>query len=102
MKKSSPVDHYVNFWERYLDFEGKTTVGGYWWVILFNVIISLVLTWVSPYLGGVYGLVSLIPGIAITIRRLHDTNRSGLNVLWALLPVIGTIILIVYLVQKSR
>ena len=31
MKKSSPVDHYVNFWERYLDFEGKTTVGGYWW-----------------------------------------------------------------------
>ncbi|HHU59312.1 TPA: DUF805 domain-containing protein [bacterium] len=71
-------------------------------MFLFNVIISLVLTRLNPYLGSVYGLVSLIPGIAITIRRLHDTNRSGLNLLWALLPVIGTIILIVYLVPKSR
>lgn len=102
MKKSSPVDHYVNFWERYFDFEGKTTVGGYWWVFLFNVIILLVLTMVSQYLGGVYGLVALIPAIAIAVRRLHDTNRSGLELLWTLLPIVGTIILIVYLAQKSR
>ena len=48
-----------------------------------------------------YAIAVIIPGLAVSIRRLHDTDRSGWNILWSLLPLVGGIILIVYTVQDG-
>ena len=99
------VAAYKDFFKRYFDFNGKTSVSGYWWVVLVNIIISTILGFlgtIGATISGIYGLVTLIPGLAIFVRRMHDTNRSGWNILWVLLPIIGWIILLVYLVSDKK
>ena len=53
-------------------------------------------------LGGIYTLAVLIPGLAVSVRRLHDTERSGWWLLIALVPFIGAIVLLVFTVQDSK
>ncbi|MGO8781935.1 MAG: DUF805 domain-containing protein [Syntrophobacteraceae bacterium] len=53
-------------------------------------------------LASIYALGILIPGIAVGVRRLHDTNRSGWWLLLALVPLIGSVVLIVFMVQDSQ
>lgn len=53
-------------------------------------------------LGGLYGLATLIPGLAVTVRRLHDTGRSGWWILICLIPFIGAIIFIVFLASNGN
>lgn len=50
----------------------------------------------------IYGLFTIVPFWALTVRRLHDTGRSGLNILWSFIPIIGTITIIIFLLEKSR
>jgi uncharacterized membrane protein YhaH (DUF805 family) len=57
---------------------------------------------VSTLLGGLYGLAVLIPSLAVGVRRLHDTGRSGWWLLIGIIPVIGTIILIVFLATEGQ
>ncbi|HXA58744.1 MAG TPA: DUF805 domain-containing protein, partial [Streptosporangiaceae bacterium] len=59
-------------------------------------VISLAIQQVS-ILGGIYGLAVLIPGLAVAVRRLHDTGRSGWWLLIGLVPLIGAIVLIVFM-----
>ncbi len=80
---------------------------------LFHLIISIVLMIVDGIigtsavpgtlglLGGLYLLVLLIPGLAVAVRRLHDTSRSGWWILIGLVPFVGSIILIVFMVQDG-
>lgn len=99
------IEAYKDYFKRYFDFSGKTSLGGFWWVVLANIIISTVLGFLGFFgatLASVYSLVTLIPGIAIAVRRLHDTNRSGFNLFWLLLPLIGWIILIVFLASNTK
>jgi uncharacterized membrane protein YhaH (DUF805 family) len=53
-------------------------------------------TYSPGILGGLYALAVLIPSIAVTVRRLHDTDRSGWWILLGLIPLVGTIILLVF------
>ena len=53
-------------------------------------------------LGGIYTLAVLIPAIAVSVRRLHDTGRSGWWLLIVLVPLIGTIVFLVFMVQDSK
>jgi uncharacterized membrane protein YhaH (DUF805 family) len=53
-------------------------------------------------LGGLYSLATLVPGIAVTFRRLHDTDRSGWWLLIALVPVIGALVLFILMVLDSH
>ncbi len=53
-------------------------------------------------LGGLYALAVIIPSLAVGVRRLHDTNRSGWWLLIGLIPCIGFIVLIVFLVQDGQ
>jgi uncharacterized membrane protein YhaH (DUF805 family) len=75
----------------------------YWWFVLANLIVTIVLSILArvsttfAVVYALYGLALLIPGIAVAIRRLHDTNRSGWWLLLALIPLVGIIILIVFL-----
>jgi uncharacterized membrane protein YhaH (DUF805 family) len=83
----------------------------YWIFFLFNIIISIVLGVIDGIagtssagiglLGGLYTLAILIPCIAVSVRRLHDTSRSGWWVLIGLIPIIGVIVLIVFMVQDG-
>ena len=76
--------------------------------VLFNIIISLVLGSIEGLAGGpgvlagIYCLAVLLPGIAVSVRRLHDTNRSGWWMLIALVPLVGAIVLLVFMVQDSQ
>ena len=82
--------------------------------MLFNILISIALAIFDNMtgtfdmstgiglVGGIYSLAVLIPGLAVGVRRLHDTGRSGWWLLLALIPIIGAIILIVYFAQDSQ
>ena len=77
------MDWYIEALEKYAVFSGRAGRKEYWYFVLFNFIISLVLSFISIALGGLYSLAVLIPYLAVTVRRLHDTDRSGL---WLLIP----------------
>ena len=90
--------------QRFAQFSGRAGRAEYWWFVLANFIVMVVLGALSRasvlflILYSVYALFVLIPSIAVGIRRLHDTNRSGWWLLIALIPLIGSIILIVFFV----
>lgn len=96
------MSHYIAMWTNYFNFSGRTSRAGYWWAVLFNWIISLLLGWLLPPVGTIYGYLALIPGIALCFRRLHDVGKSGWWYLFNLLPVIGWIILIVQYCKPSQ
>ena len=76
--------------------------------ILFDIIISIVLAIVesaaglSSLLTGLYSFATLLPAIAVTVRRLHDTGRSGWWFLLNLIPLVGSIIIIVFTCQDGQ
>ena len=57
---------------------------------------------VGTILYWIYAIAAFIPNLAVSVRRLHDTGRSGANLFWILLPVIGAILLLVYFVTGSN
>ena len=88
--------------KKYADFSGRASRPEYWWFALFLVIASLVLGAVSDWLGLIFALGTIVPSIAAATRRLHDTNRSGWWQLIAFIPLIGAIVLIVFLAQPGQ
>lgn len=87
---------------KYATFDGTASRSEYWWFILFLFVTGAVVSIVNESLGIVFNLATLIPSIAAACRRLHDTDRSGWLQLLFLVPVIGWIIVIVFLAQDSR
>jgi|SRR5690625_3002426 len=108
------MNWYLEVLKKYAVFSGRARRKEYWFFVLFNIIISIVLAVIdsvtgsfSPeagtgLLGWIYTLAVLIPGIAVSVRRLHDTGRSGWWLLIALVPLIGAIVLLVFMVQDSK
>jgi uncharacterized membrane protein YhaH (DUF805 family) len=107
-REESLVNWYLEVLKKYAVFNGRARRKEYWMFLLFNIIIGLVLggiAWLAggpDVLGSIYGLVVLIPGIAVSVRRLHDTDRSGWWLLIGLIPLIGTIVLLVFMAQDSQ
>ncbi|MEO1492852.1 MAG: DUF805 domain-containing protein [Pseudomonadota bacterium] len=93
--------------QRFADFQGRSRRSEYWWFFLFQFLFSLVgqiligvLAAAIPIVGGILGIVFLIaiiamiiPGIAVSIRRLHDLDKSGWWLLIGLIPLAGLILL---------
>ncbi len=96
--------------QRYATFTGRSRRPEYWWFVLFNLIVSLVLGIVSgilfrdeaDILGAIYNLAVLVPSLAVSVRRLHDTGRTGWWLLIALIPIVGIIVLIVFFATKGE
>jgi uncharacterized membrane protein YhaH (DUF805 family) len=97
---------------RYAVFSGRARRAEYWWFVLFGVLVSLAagvldgamgyeLHQVSP-LSALLSLALLLPQLAVTARRLHDTGRSGWWMLLGLVPLVGTIILIVWTATRGE
>ncbi len=100
------MNWYLEVLKKYAVFDGRARRTEYWMFTLFNVIIAIVLNVIdsvigSPIFGGLYSLAVLIPGIAVSVRRLHDTDRSGWWLLISFIPCIGAIVLLVFMVQDS-
>jgi uncharacterized membrane protein YhaH (DUF805 family) len=94
--------------ERYADFQGRSPRSELWWFVLFYMLLSFAVGAVaalSDVLGGVLNLAVtiglLVPMIAVQVRRLHDTDRTGWWVLIGLVPLIGTIVLLVFYLQRG-
>ena len=101
---------YIRVLQKYAVFNGRANRPEYWWFTLTSIIISVVLAIVSYALIGddnniiglVYGLAVLLPSLGVSVRRLHDTGRSGWWILVGLIPFIGWIVLIVFMATKSN
>ena len=102
--------------KRYFDFKGRSSRSEYWWWFLFITVISTITRAIDSgalgadpggagelpgLLNSVWGLAVLIPSIAVTVRRLHDTNRSGWWALLALVPLIGIIVLLYWAIKAG-
>ena len=95
-------DAIVSVFTQYATFSGRARRSEYWYFVLFNLLVTAVLGFLGTQVGsffsvlsGLYSLGALIPGLALFWRRLHDTGRSGLCILFGLIPLVGAIILIV-------
>lgn len=98
--------------ENYANFEGRARRSEYWYYVLCNFIITTslwILSFLLIFFGGfllwfligLFGLATFIPNLAVVVRRLHDTGKSGWNYLFVLIPFAGPIILIVFLATEG-
>ena len=100
--------------KHYAQFSGRARRREYWYFILFYVLINIGLSILDRALGlydlandvgllsTVFGLFMIIPTLAVAARRLHDTGRTAWWLLIGLIPLLGTIVLIVFMVQDSK
>ncbi|MHB8729447.1 MAG: DUF805 domain-containing protein [Sulfuricaulis sp.] len=108
------MNWYLEVLTKYAVFSGRASRKEYWFFCMFNIIIGVVLTVIDRMTGsynakagmgllsGIYALAVMIPSAAVLMRRLHDTNRSGWWLLIGLIPLIGVIVLFVFLAQDSK
>lgn len=93
--------------ERYAKFDGRAGRSEFWWFVLANLLVYvalLVLAQVSSVfliLYFVYAIAVIVPSLAVAVRRLHDTNKSGWFLLLGFIPFIGFIILLVFYIQEG-
>lgn len=95
---------------KYATFSGRATRSEYWYLVLFGYLLGIIIAFIGTLLespefiiglSAVLGLASLIPSLAVCVRRLHDTGRSGWWYLLILIPYIGGIALIIIFCLKS-
>ena len=107
----SPIDCWKKvLFENYANFSGRARRAEYWWTYLINLVALLVIAGVSVAVLGEAGLVVyvlaalaiVVPQLAVGIRRLHDTGKSGWYLLVAFVPFVGGIILIVFLATDGE
>ena len=97
------MDYFVGALKKYADFSGRARRKEYWMFILVYMIINIVLSVLGmEVISGIVSLGLLIPSLSIAARRLHDTGRSGWWQLILLIPIVGVIVLIVFLAQDSH
>lgn len=118
------MNEYLNvIRNHYADFRGRARRRQYWMFTLINALILVILQLpyytsgaaqlaageplsglplVSLILSGVYGLATFLPTLAVNVRRLHDTGRSGWWYLIALVPFVGSIVLLIFAVMDSQ
>ncbi|BBB27488.1 DUF805 domain-containing protein [Amphritea japonica] len=102
------MNWYLAVLKNYVGFSGRARRKEYWMFTLFNLIVAIVLGFVdnligtTGLLGGIYALAVLLPAIAVTIRRLHDTGRAGWWLLLILIPIIGALVLLVFMILEGK
>lgn len=92
--------------DNYVNFSGRASRPAYWWWFLFAILVSIVANIIDAALDVaivsiIVALALFLPGLAVAVRRLHDTDRSGWWILIGLIPLIGFIVLLVFFLQKS-
>ncbi|WP_350433145.1 DUF805 domain-containing protein [Shewanella sp. H8] len=108
------MDWYLKVLKQYFDFSGRARRKEYWMFVLISTIISILLTLVDMGVGlysdiygagllsSVYSLAILIPSLAVSVRRLHDTDHSGWWLLLICIPLLGALIILVVICFNSK
>lgn len=89
------------YFKRYADFSSRSRRSEYWWATLAISLISYAIAFVIPMLSTVWMLATLVPSLAMCVRRLHDIGKSGWWYLMIFVPLVGSILLIVWFCQDS-
>jgi uncharacterized membrane protein YhaH (DUF805 family) len=104
------MEWYIGVLKKYAVFSGRARRKEFWMFVLFNFLFGIVFGILSNISGigsifkglsGIYSLAVLVPSIAVLVRRLHDTGKSGLLALLGLIPLVGWIILIVFAAKEG-
>lgn len=96
------MNEYLAMWKNYFNFKDRTSVRGYWMAVLINIVVAILLVLLSKFSGiftivyFLYCLAVLIPGIALSVRRLHDINKSGGWFFIGFVPIVGAILLLIW------
>lgn len=109
-----------SFYANYANFNGRASRSEYWFVSLYTIMVQIPLSiWanttgtIDPYTGieqpnlfvsGIillFAIVNFLPGLALAVRRLHDTNKSGAMLFIALIPCVGAFVLLAFFVSAS-
>lgn len=106
------MNWYLKVLKQYVDFSGRARRTEYWMFALMSFLFSITLALIdylmgtmvmgSGILSGLYSLAVIIPGLAVTARRLHDIGKSGKWFFIAFIPVVGAIWLLVLLVTNGQ
>ncbi|KPP83157.1 MAG: Integral membrane protein [Oceanicaulis sp. HLUCCA04] len=102
------IEAVKSVYSNYANFQGRARRSEYWWFFLFVFIVAFILSAVETMVTGtmflylIFLLASIIPSIAVQVRRLHDTGRSGWWILLSFIPLVGPIVLIVFYVMDSE
>ena len=102
------MDWYLQVLKKYAVFEGRATRPEYWYFFLFNFLIACGLFIIGSFvhvlmiLYFLYALAVVIPGLAVTVRRLHDIGKSGFWFFIVLVPILGVLVLLFFMVQPSQ
>ncbi len=113
----------TSVFNKYATFSGRARRSEYWWFAICYFVLQLIINIVSLGMiaGAIFGEMSyydstfsmfqtvsmilglglFLPSLAVTVRRLHDIGKSGWNILWAAIPLIGSIIVLVWMCQDS-
>ena len=95
------------FFTKYADFSSRSRRSEYWWAMLSLTVINMIIGGLAGsidflgWLPQIWSLAILIPGIALTVRRLHDAGHKGTYYLWILLPLVGGIMILVQCCKDS-
>jgi uncharacterized membrane protein YhaH (DUF805 family) len=110
-----------NNFSKYVTFSGRAARSEFWWWGLFVMVTNLVLSWVDialfgtvetgvgrvsgytdmPVLSSLFLLATLLPSISVTVRRLHDRDKSGWWYWLFLVPIVGPIVLLVWFILEG-
>lgn len=96
-----------NVFRHYVDFKGRAVKSEYWYYFLFNTIVSAIFGILSKgsdvfdTISLIYSLAVFLPGLAVSVRRLHDVGKSGTYLLIELIPLVGWIMVLYQLAQNS-
>jgi uncharacterized membrane protein YhaH (DUF805 family) len=115
------MNWYIDVLKKYAQFDGRARRKEYWMFALFNLLIEMAFLLVVGLAAAtmshsdnpgsallvlipfyLYGFAIIVPALAVTIRRLHDTGKSGWFVLLGFVPIVGGIIVLVFMCQDSQ
>jgi uncharacterized membrane protein YhaH (DUF805 family) len=101
------ISAFSSAWKRSFDYTGRSDRGDYWWFVLANVIISVVLLLtsnISNFFGWIYSIwtvATIVPSLSLTVRRLRDAGKHWAWMFIQLIPLVGLIWITYLLVQPS-
>ncbi len=105
----SVLEAYKRLWSNFANFRTRSSRAEYWKVVVANLVVFFVLfifeaiarsnSFMVLYI--IYGVIALVPSLALTVRRLHDSDHSGGWIFISLVPFVGSIVLLVFMLIKS-
>ena len=107
------MNWYIEVLRKYATFEGRARRTEYWMFVLFNMLITMALVFFegmvgvatesdTSVLGSIYSLGVLLPSLAVGVRRLHDTDKSGWFMLLAFIPLVNFVLLFFFIQEGDR